>query len=366
MGETVRVGAVQGGRTTISYKVTTPAEAMAQVNANLEALVAQAEEAAAKGCAIAAFGEDTLGTIEWEAGHWQEVAKLLAPAEEAMLERMGAVAARHTMNIIVCNDCARGRKVHNSSILIGPDGKEIGRYRKVNLPVHEQARTRGDAFPVFEAPGVGTIGMCICYDLVFPETTRALALAGADLVFHLTMGGASSASAEASMACTKARAAENYLYLVVAWRGNHSLVLSPKAETLASGKDTPGQLVFADIDLSAGREAGDAHGGLTADFRARLFRERVPSAYGILMDPKPPVLKKLSNVPVMTGKEAAALSAEIFTHASDAFYQADALFKEGKFAEAKPEFERLAARYGTTWIGRSSRERLQKIAEGQK
>jgi len=361
MGKTIRIGAVQGARTTISHKVAGVEEAMKQVDKNLDVLVGQAEEAAGSGCAIAAFGEDTLGTIQWEAGHWDEVAGLLVPAEQAMLERMGRVAAKHGMSIIVCNDCADGADVYNTSILIGPDGNEIGRYHKVNLPIHEQARTRGDSFPVFEVPGVGTVGMCICYDLVFPETTRALALAGADLVFHLTMGGASVAGPEASLACTKARAAENYLYLVVAWRGNHSLILSPKAEILASGKDNPGELVIADIDPTSGREAGDAHGGSTPDFRARLFRERVPSAYGILTEENPAILEKLKGVYVPSGEEAAALGAEIFTHASDAFYRADALLKEGKVAEAEPEFKRLAERYGTTWIGRAARDRLSRI-----
>ena len=366
MGNTVRVGAVQGSRTTISYRVPTPREALEQVKANLEVLAAQAVEAAGKGCTIAAFGEDTLGTIQWEAGHWDRVADLLVPAEEATLERMGQVAAEHTMNIIVCNDFAEGADVYNTAVLIGPDGREIGRYHKVNLPLHEQARTRGDGFPVFDAPGVGSIGMCICYDLVFPETTRALALAGADIVFHLTMGGASSANREASMACTKARAAENYVYLVVAWRGGNSLILGPKAETLASGKEAPGELLVADIDPTVGREAGDAHGGTTSDFRARLFRERVPSAYGMLMEETPPVLEKLKGVHVLSGREAAALSAEIFTHASVAFYEADAKFKEGRLSETKAEFTRLAERYGTTWIGRASRDRLAKIAEEEK
>jgi hypothetical protein len=50
-------------------------------------------------------------------------------------------------------------------------------------------RVPGDAFPVFELAGVGTVGLCICYDMLFPETTRVLALNGAELVFHCTLGG---------------------------------------------------------------------------------------------------------------------------------------------------------------------------------
>ena len=106
----------------------------------------------------------------------------------------------------------------NTAILLGRDGAEIGRYHKVNLPLAEQNRKRGDSFPVFETPELGGIGMCICYDMVFPETSRALALGGADVVFHLTMGGASAAGLGDEAFMT--RAADSEVYLIVSWRGN--------------------------------------------------------------------------------------------------------------------------------------------------
>lgn len=365
MGPIIRVAAVQTKRRTISYKVGTVEEALKQVHENLDQLTALAEQAADMGCAIVAFPEDTLGTIEWEAGHWDGVAELLLPAGEAMLSRFGEVAARHGMSVICCNDLADGGKVHNTAVLIGPDGHEIGRYRKVQLPIHEQSRAPGEGFPVFEAPGIGTIGMCICYDMVFPETTRALALGGADVVFHLTMGGASPAGPEASLACFRARAAENFIYLVVAFRGGNSLIISPKAQILADGRSDPEGILTADIDLTEGRDAGDAHGGVTPDFRARLFRERVPGAYGILLDDNPPILAKLKDIYVPSGEEAAALGAEVFTTGADAFYEADKWLGEGRIEEASSRFEKLAQHFGTTWIGRSSRDRLQKIDEGE-
>jgi len=365
MGKTVKVAAVQAKRRTISYKVPTAEEALRQVQENLDQLTGLAEKAAEMGCDIVAFPEDTLGTLEWEAGHWEEVDKLLVPAEEAMLSRFGEVAAKRGMYVIVCNDCSRGRDVYNTAVLIGRDGREIGRYHKVQLPISEQSRTRGEGFPVFEAPGIGTVGMCICYDIVFPETTRALALGGADIVFHLTMGGASLAGPDASLACFRARAAENFIYIVVAFRGGGSLIISPKGEILAQGGRDPDAILTAEIDPAGGREAGDAHGGITSDYRARLFRERVPEAYGILLEKHPPILEKLKDVPVLSPEKAAALFAEAMTTGADAFYEADRWLAEGKTEEAKKRFEELAKRFGTTWIGRASTDRLQKIAEGK-
>ena len=63
------------------------------------------------------------------------------------------------------------------------DGGEIGRYVKVHLPLQEQLKTSGDSFPVFQTPDLGGVGMLICYDMLFPEAARCLALNGADMVF---------------------------------------------------------------------------------------------------------------------------------------------------------------------------------------
>lgn len=365
MAQAIRVAAIQARRRMVPYKLATAAEALSQVRANLDELAALAERAAAKGCRIIAFPEDTMGTLEWEAAHWDAAPDLLRPAEQAMLACFGEVAAKHGMSLICCNDCVEGGRTFNTAILLGRDGREIGRYRKVHLPLAEQSRARGLGFPVFAAPGIGPIGMCICYDMVFPETTRALALAGADVVFHLTMGGASMAGAEASLAAFKTRAADNFLYLVVAFRGGGSLIISPRGDILADGGQEPDAIVVADIDPTAGREAGDALGGLTSDFRARLFRERVPAAYGPLMAEHPPILERLRDVPVPSPEAAAALCAEGLTTGADAFYEADRCLAEGRIEDARRRFEELAEHFGTLWIGRVSRERLERIQQDQ-
>jgi len=363
VSETIRVAAIQTKRRCISYKVGGPSEALAGVRANLDELCALAERAADMGCDIAAFPEDTLGTLEWESGHWGEVSELLRPAEEEMLARLAEIAARRDMAIVCCNDCADGDHVYNTAILLGRDGREVGRYLKVQLPIGEQARARGNSFPVFEVDGVGSVGMCICYDMTFPETTRALALGGADIVFHLTMGGASMARGDASLAAFRTRATDNFLYVVVAFRGGGSMVINPHGEIIADGGSEPDAIVTADIDLSAGREAGDALGGTVSDFRARLFGERVPSAYGILTDASPPGVARLSHVDVPTGEVAAALCAEGMTTGADAFYAADRLRAAGKTAEATRAFQELSDHFGTLWIGRVARERLEAVRE---
>ena len=249
-----------------------------------------------------------------------------------------------------------------NGLLCGRDGRETGRYLKVNLPLSERNKRRGGSFPVFETEELGGVGMCICYDMVFPETTRALALAGADVVFHLTMGGAACPGEDASKAAFIARAVDNELYLVVAWRGR-STVIAPSGEILARAREGD-ELVVAEFDPRAGREFGDACGGTFADHRARLFRERVPEAYGILTDPDPPILAKFKDVELPSPEEAARLAAEVLTTGEERFTAAQKLLKAGRREEAKKEFEEMAAHFKTTWIGRAARGARRKLREG--
>ena len=76
----------------------------------------------------------------------------------------------------------------------------------------------------------------------------------------------------------RVRAAENHVYLVVAFRESGSMIISPRGKIIARAEDPDG-LAMADIDPLGGREGGDAM-NYQRDMRARLFRERNPAAFG--------------------------------------------------------------------------------------
>ncbi|UCH37758.1 MAG: hydratase, partial [Candidatus Bathyarchaeota archaeon] len=90
----------------------------------------------------------------------------------------------HERNIYLVAGIAEkeGEKLYNSAVLIGPKGV-IGTYRKLHLWFEEQLffHPGNLGLPVFHLP-FGCLGMHICYDLWFPETSRILALQGADLI----------------------------------------------------------------------------------------------------------------------------------------------------------------------------------------
>ena len=73
---------------------------------------------------------------------------------------------------------------YNSAALVGPKGM-AGVYRKVHLFARETLFfAPGDlGFPVFDLP-FGKVGMMVCFDWIYPESARTLALKGAQIIAH--------------------------------------------------------------------------------------------------------------------------------------------------------------------------------------
>ncbi len=95
------------------------------------------------------------------------------------------LAQEHDVYIVGGYSEEVGTRLHNSAVLVGPDGY-IGTHRKVHLWNEEKLWYEpGDQVEVFETP-IGRIGMQICYDQWFPELTRIQAVKGADIVAEPT------------------------------------------------------------------------------------------------------------------------------------------------------------------------------------
>jgi predicted amidohydrolase len=71
----------------------------------------------------------------------------------------------------------------NSAAVVAPGGEVLAVYRKTHLWDRESLFFEpGPEFPPVVETELGRIGVCVCYDLSFPELPRGLALAGADLI----------------------------------------------------------------------------------------------------------------------------------------------------------------------------------------
>jgi predicted amidohydrolase len=140
--------------------------------------------------------------------------------------------------------------VFNTLLVLGPDGKEILRYRKVHLweTDHDWARA-GDSFPVSSFLGC-RIGGIICYDVRFPEAARSLALAGAQLILLST---AWLGPVDEWELAVRARAVDNGVFIAAAalqgpeYAGS-SLIADPHGRIISHGRDAQSDLVIADLD----------------------------------------------------------------------------------------------------------------------
>ncbi len=155
---------------------------------------------------------------------------------------LGNIARKYNLYIVAGILEREGDVVYNTSVLINRTGDLAGKYRKISLPREEidGGITPGDSLPVFETD-FGRIGMMICWDVSFPETARALAQKGAEVIFLPIWGG--------SLTLTKARAIENQVYLVSSSYDMISAVFDQEGEVIKEAtKADP--VVVVDIDLN--------------------------------------------------------------------------------------------------------------------
>jgi predicted amidohydrolase len=121
----------------------------------------------------------------------QERAKILASAETIpgpATERFSRLSREVGIWVVFGIDEDRGGTLFNTAVLMNPSGDIVGKYSKVHLQNWMVASgvARGDEFPVWDVniDGIATkIGIQICYDIQHPESTRELALGGAEVVF---------------------------------------------------------------------------------------------------------------------------------------------------------------------------------------
>jgi len=103
--------------------------------------------------------------------------------------------------------------IYNTCPVINNKGDLVTKARKLYpwLPYENQI-TPGNEICTFEYPGAGIVGVHICYDLWFPETSRALAMAGAELIINPTLTPTQDREIETVM--VRATAAQQQCYYV--------------------------------------------------------------------------------------------------------------------------------------------------------
>lgn len=109
------------------------------------------------------------------------VAQVAESVEGPTVQAVQQAARQQQIAVVIGFAENDGGKFYNTTLLITPDGIAL-RYRKTHLwPSERGVFQVGDRFATCEWNGV-RVGLLICYDIEFPETARAIAQLGADLI----------------------------------------------------------------------------------------------------------------------------------------------------------------------------------------
>jgi predicted amidohydrolase len=202
-----------------------------------------------------------------------------------------AVEARRGQAVVVGGFAeVDGSSVYNSAAVVDGSGV-LAVYRKVHLWDTElRVFDRGDEAPPVVRTAIGMVGVSVCYDVFFPEHTRALALGGADVIVAPTNApSASSAPAVENIGVSIARATAHVNRVFVAvcdrwgsergieWVGR-SVIADPDGDVLAGPPGDREQLLLADCDFRRARDKRwpGTENDVLADRRPDLYRYHEP------------------------------------------------------------------------------------------
>lgn len=166
-------------------------------------------------------------------------------------------ARRHDLFLVAGMPEVEKGKLYNTSVLVGPNGF-IGKYRKIHLFWNEfDFFEKGDVgLPVFDI-GIAKIGMLICFDWVFPEVWRIMALQGADLICH-----PSNLVLPYAQQAVPVHGLINKTFCITANRfgterdvtfSGQSIISDPLGKTLFRAEKVKSQVVTSEMDLNLAR-----------------------------------------------------------------------------------------------------------------
>jgi predicted amidohydrolase len=177
----------------------------------------------------------------------------------------------------LADDC-----VYNTAVMVGAEGV-IGKYRKLHLFDREKElfQPGNQEMQIYDVAGV-KIGMMICFDWIFPEVARTLALRGAQILCH--------PSNLVLPYCQKAmfaRSVENGVFTITANRigieervgrqfafSGNSQILNPQGEILAQAGNETVEVTVVEIEPKAALNKMITPAN-------HLLRDRRPEIYGL-------------------------------------------------------------------------------------
>ncbi|HHS50333.1 MAG TPA: beta-ureidopropionase [candidate division Zixibacteria bacterium] len=168
-------------------------------------------------------------------------------------------------------------KLYNSAVFIAPEEKPV-LYRKIHLFNTEKfIFDAGDMpFPIIEFRGA-KIGMMICFDWIFPESYRTLAIRGADIVCHMT-----NLVLPYCQKASYAHAVSNHIFIMLANRTGADVNAGERIEF------TGGSIAYSPDGKVLGKLNETEEAVLTVEFEPEIARNKFVTQHNdVISDRRP-------------------------------------------------------------------------------
>ncbi len=202
------------------------------------------------------------------------------PEESPVVARLVELCRGGGMHMVTGFAERAGDRCYNSSLLLGPSGI-VARYRKLHLFDREKLYFDEGDLPLSVHPIPGArLGMMVCFDWIFPEVARTLALMGADILCH-----PANLVLDHCQRAMVTRCTENMVFSVTANRtgterrpfGNirftgRSRIAAPEGEVVHTAEEEGEEVFVAELDINRARDKR-----ITP--RNHVLRDRRPDLY---------------------------------------------------------------------------------------
>ena len=181
----------------------------------------------------------------------QEIAQ---PLDSKFVGELGEIAKRFGIWLIPGSivEPAPNNGVYNTALVFNPAGELVSFYRKIFPWRPSEPFTMGSEFSVFELPGLGCVGLNICYDIWFPEVTRQLTWMGAELIVNLVR--TTTPDRRQELVLVQASSIVNQVYILSVNAAapiamGRSLVVDPDGDIVEQVLDDSNSIIYTIIDF---------------------------------------------------------------------------------------------------------------------
>lgn len=181
--------------------------------------------------------------------------EIAQPLDGKFVKELGGLAKRFGIWLIPGSivEPAPNNGIYNTALVFNPNGELVTFYRKIFPWRPSEPFMMGTEFSVFELPGLGRVGLNICYDIWFPEVTRQLAWMGAEVIINLVR--TTTPDRKQELVLVQSTAIVNQVYILsinaaapVAM--GKSLVVDPDGDIVEQLFDDSNSIIYTSIDFN--------------------------------------------------------------------------------------------------------------------